>query len=663
MLAVRAACASVLSLGRGAPRVALSLAVAISAGTFSPAWAQESGVELAAQQEPAPATAVPEIPETFVPGRAGVFPANPLPADVAITPTRTETRIGSTGNALTVITEQEIRESGQTNIAEVLRGKVGLDVVRAGGPGGQTSVFLRGGNSAQTKVLLDGIPMNDPSSASRAFDFSQLDIENIERVEVLRGPQSLLYGSDAMGGVVNIITKRGNGPTTARISGMGGSFGTARTGVNASGGDDLKYFSIGGSYLQTDGISQASELLGNTERDGFKNGTVTGRFGITPSELVNVDYVFRYTDYDSQVDNFDINTFVFTDDLNAFLLQESFFNRVQLQSLFLDGGVEQIVAFSLGQYRRRDTSPSAFTENFDGQSRVVDYQLNFLLTERNTLTAGAQYYAEDASDSNNPQSAQNYAGVFLQDQWQLLDNWYVSAGVRFDDHSRAGQAETYRTTTLYTVEQTDTDFHASLGTGFRAPSLSELAFAAGDLQPEKSKGWDIGATQRLFDKRVSVDATYFRNDFTDLVDFNFNTFLLENIGRARTSGVELTADWQVLADTRLYGMYTFTDTLNLETGNQLARRPRDKVTVGIDQYFWERGARLGAQMLFVGERVDSGNIPLEPYTLVNLNGSLYLTQNAELFARIDNVLNEQYVEIAGYGTPGIAGFAGLNLQW
>jgi vitamin B12 transporter len=127
--------------------------------------------------------------------------------------------------------------------------------------------------------------------------------------------------------------------------------------------------------------------------------------------------------------------------------------------------------------------------------------------------------------------------------------------------------------------------------------------------------------------------------------------------------VELTADWQVLADTRLYGTYTFMDTLNLETGNQLARRPRDKFTIGVDQYFWERGARIGAQMLFVGNRVDSENIPLESYTLVNLNGSLYLTHNAELFWRIDNLLDENYVEIAGYGTPGIAGYVGMNVQW
>lgn len=606
---------------------------------------------------------LPEIPETFVPGRPNIFPANPLPDDVAVTPTRTETTIGSTGTALTVITEEEIRRSGQSSVAEVLRGKVGLDIVRSGGPGGQTSLFIRGANSQQTKVLLDGIPLNDPSSASRAFDFSTLDVAGIERIEVLRGPQSLLYGSDAIGGVVNIITKRGDGPAQVRVSGHGGTFGTGRIGAGVSGGDDLKYYSLAGSFLHTDGISAASELNGNTETDRFRNGTISGRFGVTPSELVNIDYVFRYTDSDAGVDGFDLNTFQFQDELNAFLLQENFYNRIQLQSLFLDGGIEQIVGFSVTDYRRRDTSVNAFTPRFQGQARTLDYQLNFLLTEDNTLTAGAQYYAEEFTSTNDPFTTQNYAGVFLQDQWQLFENWYVSAGVRFDDHSRAGRAETYRATTLYTIVPTDTDVHASIGTGFRAPAMAEFAFSSGDLRPEISKGWDLGATQRLFEDRVSVDATYFRNDFNDLIDFNFNTFLLENIGRARASGVELTANWLVSDDTNLYANYTLTDTLNLETGMELFRRPRDKVTLGFDQFFWCRRARLGGQMLYVGPRLDSGNNNLAEYTLVNLNGAYQLTPRAELFARLDNAFNERYVEVANFGTPGIAGYAGLNFVW
>lgn len=657
---VAAAHATLSDDAPASPAVQLTAQQEEDDGANVPPAAQEAPGGSAAPQSP------PEIPETFVPGRAGVFPANPLPDDAAITPTRTPTRIGGTGTALTVITREEIERSGQSSLVEVLRGKPGLDVVRSGGPGGQTSVFLRGANSQHTKVLLDGIPINDPSNATRGLDFSTLDVENIERIEILRGPQSLLYGSDAIGGVINIITRRGEGPMQVRSRHYGGSLGTWRTGMSVSGGDERTYYSFGGSYLATDGISQASADRGNTERDRFRNGTLSGRFGWTPSDQVNVDYVFRYQDADAGIDNFDLFTGVPVDNIGRKNLLNSFYNRVQLQSLFLDGGIEQVVGFNVADYHRKDTDPEpGVPPLFKGQARQIDYQLNFLLTEWNTLSAGAQYYAENAASTFNPEESQYNRGVFLQDQWQIFENWFASVGVRFDDHSRAGPAETYRATSVYTFVATNTDLHGSIGTGFRAPALAENLFAFGNpnLRPERSKGWDFGITQRLLDNRLTVDATYFRNDFEDLIVFDFNTFSLENIGRARASGVEITGRWDVLENTAVWANYTLTDTLDYSTNLPLVRRPRDKVTIGLDQYFWARTARIGGEAMLVGDRLDTGQQVLDEYAVINLNGSYYFGPNTELFARIDNVFNEKYEEIRGFGSVGITGYAGFNLLW
>ena len=204
-----------------------------------------------------------------------------------MTATRTETRTSEVGSAISVISEEQIRKSGQTTLLGVLRtaGVPGIDFAQTGGPGSQTSAFIRGTNSQHTKVLLDGIPLNDPSSPGRAFDFGTFSLDNVDRIEVLRGAQSTLYGSDAIGGVINIITKRGQGPAQYRFSSLGGTFGTWQESAGVSGGNERYYYSLNGSFLNTDGFSAASRRFGNTENDGFRNGNLGLRTGYIFNEF------------------------------------------------------------------------------------------------------------------------------------------------------------------------------------------------------------------------------------------------------------------------------------------------------------------------------------------------------------------------------------------
>jgi len=625
-------------------------------------------VEDAPAPEPRPtADDLPEIPETTVVGEVSPFPATPLGEGTVLTPTRTETLAGRTGSSLTVITSQQIAESRQTEVTEVLRGVPGLDVVQQGGPGGVTSVFLRGANSNHTKVLIDGIPVNDPGSAGRAFDFSMLSVDNIEQIEILRGPQSTLYGSDAIGGVIHVITKRGEGPLSLGANLMGGSYGTRREAIHASGGTERYHYSFGASYLESDGFSQAARRLGNTEKDGLRDANFSGRAGWTPTAGFDVDYVFRYLDQDAAIDDVD---FV-TGPIDAFhrqLRTTAFFNRVQTRLVLLDGFWEQKSAFHLADYERLDTNPGFYDPQFLGQSRTFEFQNNFRLGDDHILTVGFDYLGEDGGIHALSERTQHQSGIYVQDQISLAEQWSLTGGFRWDDHSSAGTADTYRVTSLYRVGATGTDFHGSIGTGFRAPALEERFnswVGNPDLLPETSFGWDCGVRQALFGERLVVDGTYFRNDFRNLIEFFATgpfTGELRNVGSAFSSGVELTAQWKLTPCTTLSTDYTYTFTEDRATGLELQRRPRHKAAVRLLRRFWYDQARLYLDLVYVGPRRDAA-YTLGEYYLLDLAASYRLSRSCELFARIDNLLDEDYEEVFGYETAGISAFGGVDFRW
>ena len=623
--------------------------------------AESSSPEAEELAPSSPELTFPEVPETTVVGRPSPFPATPLGEGTVVTATRGEAFGNQVGSSMTVITEQDIARTRQGRVNEVLRNVPGLDLVQRGGAGQQSSVFIRGANSHHTKVLIDGIPANDPSSGQRTFDFSQLSVDNIQQIEVLRGPQSTLYGSDAIGGVVNIVTKRGEGPMSVRAGFEGGSFGTSRESLNVSGGTSQYHYSFGGSYQKASGFSQAEA---GTENDRFSGSTSSGRFGWTPADNFDIDYVFRFVDQDVDIDDFD------ADHLFNQQRTDSFFNRVQARLMTLCDTWEHRVAFNLTDHDRRFTH-TAFTPEFQGQTRKFEYLSNFYLSPDHTVTAGVDYWHEEMSDTASPLRSQFMTGIYLQDQIRLADRWFTTFGARFDQHSSAGSAKTYRVTTRYQVDQTGTAFHGSVGTGFRAPTIFELFSSWGNpgLAPEDSFGWDCGLEQSLFDDRFVVDCTYFRNDFSDLIQFvvtNFNPFTGEyrNVASAKSTGVELSARWELNPCTTLYGTYVHTLAKD-QAGADLLLRPRHKASFTVNRSLCPCGdqANLYLSLLYVGPRFDFGGTHLSEYYLMNLAGTSRLNDMCELFARVDNALGENYQEAATYATAPISAYGGVNFRF
>ncbi len=618
--------------------------------------------------EPAQGTApAPEFDAAGGPSQGDTFAGD---AQTVVTPGRTEQPASQTGASISVVTGEQLRQSGVQNVGEALRGLPGVDVVRTGPLGGQSSLFLRGANSQHTLVLLDGLPLNDPSSPGRAFDFSTLGVDNIERIEVLRGPQSLLYGTNAMGGVVNIITQKGEGPLSARARLLGGSYGTHNEGLQVSGGTSLLNYSVAGSWLQTDGITSASPRVGGVEPDGYDQGTVSGRFGWTPSEDMDVDYIFRWIDARAEIDD---ASFALglppTDDPFRLNLTEQLFQRVQLRRSTLDGAVEHRVAFNVADHDRNDTD-EMFPFNFQGQTRKVEYLADVLLVPANTFTVGADYTAEDAwstSAFGGDTATQNDAGVWVQNRLDLMERFFLTAGYRWDDHSAAGYAETYRFAGAFLLPETGSRLHASLGTGFRAPALAENLFAFGnpDLLPEESKGWDYGLEQAFLDGTLVVDATYFRNDFRNLILFDLNTFTLQNIGIARTHGVELTGRWDVTDATVLSASYTRTDTFDGDTRQSLVRRPANKGSLGVGRRLFDNRALVNLDGLIVGDRTDNreGTVILDDYVVFHLHGYVDPYDDVRVVWRVENLFDEEYEEITGFQTQPLSVFAGVDLRY
>jgi vitamin B12 transporter len=621
---------------------------------------------------------------------------------VVVTATKLETPVREVARSVTVVTEEEISTKQQTSVSEALRAVPAVDVVQQGGAGQQTSIFMRGANSEHTLVLIDGIQVNDPISPSRFFNFADLTTDNIERIEVFRGPGSTLYGSDALGGVINIITKTGQGGPRLTVSAEGGSYETHREKISFSGGNNWINYSLTASYLDSNGISAASREDGNRERDGYENISTSARLGLTPTDNFDIDFILRYIDSDADIDN---SGGPGGDDPNFTLENKSLFFRAQASLMLFNDLWEQKLGFSLTDYDREskddvdtarpfDSSRSSYESNL----YKIDWQNNLFLTERNTLTIGIDYEKEKgeqkdrrtfedweapgtpASSSSEIKNLNTHiTAYYLQDQIKLWDRFFTTLGVRLNDHAEFGTRTTYQAASTYLFPTSGTKIRASYGTGFRAPSLLQLydpVFGGNpDLDPEKSTGWDVGVEQNLWNDRISLSLTYFENDFEDLI-INVSAFdpilgfvsSYQNVDDAKTSGIEFAATCKVTTNIILRTSYTYTDTENEETGEQLLRRPQNKFSADLTYRFLDRG-NVNMNLLYVGHRDDSfynnvtfesGRTELASYTVVNLAASFNLTNDFRLFGRVDNLFDEEYEEVWGYSTAGIGGYAGAE---
>ncbi|MBQ6669458.1 MAG: TonB-dependent receptor [Deltaproteobacteria bacterium] len=617
---------------------------------------------------------------------------------VVVTATRMETPLQEVIGSCTVITAEEIAAKQYRTVQEALKSVPGLDVVRAGALGQQTSVFLRGGNSEHVLVLIDGVVANDPSMPGRNFDFAHLTTDNVERIEVMRGPQSVLYGSDAMTGVIQIITRKGQGGPHAHVALEGGSFRTLRESAAVSGSKKRVNYALAVSRTDSDGISAAAKKDGNHEHDGYQNTAVSLRLGVQPTEKSYIDFIGRYQDTRTEMDNFGGPL---GDDPNS--LANAHFLHLRLQGglRLWDDRLDTRLAASLADYRRKydnDTDAShpgdSSYSTYDSSLYKFEWQNDLRLAEWNTLSLGAEYQEEEmksrytsesvyygmsyVSSERFPEKSRSLSSVYLQEQLQWQKRYFITLGARLDEHEDFGSKATWKAAAAYIVPVTESKLSVSYGTAFKAPSLYQLYahtdYVQGNrhLDPEENRGWDIRLEQPLWERRIVLSAAWFQNDFKNLIttDLDENwVYRYVNVNRARARGVELEARIAPVEQLEFSASYTYTDTEDRETGLDLLRRPRHKFAFNTH---WQVLESLGAdlQLLCVGRRRDtfyneatyeSGRVTLAGYALLNAAISWDVTKNVQLQARVENLLDRDYEEVWGYGTPGIGAYAGIRV--
>ncbi len=584
--------------------------------------------------------------------------------EVVVTANRYATPTSEVGSSVSVVTGQQLQAEQVPTVADALRYVPSMNVTRSGGPAQLTSVFMRGADSDHTLVLIDGIPANDPTAPEGAFDFSTLTVDDIDQIEVLRGPQSTVWGSNAIGGVVNIITKRGDGPPSGYAYTEDGSYNTYREGAGVSGGNKTFNYSLSLSEQDSEGFPAVDSRFADRQPNGYSILTTADRFGWNISDALSIDFIGRYQQSNVGIYNSGGAAGV---DPNSQLRNSSTLVGVQPHLALLDGKWMQTYNLSYTYYDRQDNyagSPS----HLNGGLARLDWQNDFHLTDNDTLTAGITESRENIDELGVVQRSDEASAGYLQDAINFWKRLYLTAGGRYDSLQVGGDDLTYRFTAAY-IFPTNTTFRGSYGTGFKAPTLSDLysPYGSPTLKSEKSYGWDAGVEQAFLDNRLTASATYFSNQFTNLLDYNSVTNMEDNIGHARAQGVELGLNARPIDELTLGINYTYTDTKNLDTNSPLLRRPPNAVSAqGTWQYSRKGQVTLGANYESSRADIDPitfANTRTASYFVVNLATSYQVTDHAQLTLRIDNALNEHYQEVNGYQEPDFSIFGGVKFTF
>lgn len=593
------------------------------------------------------------------------------------------------GRAFTVITGEELERNQVRYVADALRQVPGFAVSRTGAHGGLTQLRVRGAEANHLKVLIDGVEVSETSSGE--FDFGSLVVDDIDRIEVLRGPQSTFWGSNALAGVVNIITRRGErGGWSARVRSEAGTDRTFLGGLAVSGGGDNYDVALSGLFRRNDGFDISGT---GGEKDGDRNVTLNGKFTVdlTPDFIVDgtLRYVNRRSDTDPQDFNLGSPTYGRVIDGDNQTATREAFGSLGATWVTLDGALTHRARFTGNDTFRENFQNGAATSWNDGNRYNALYQATYvfatpgLLDAVHQVTGGYEWQRERFRPSHLTDTFARRSNSFIGEyRGEFLDQFHLNLGVRHDLNDRFRDATTYSAAGSWRIPDTGTRLHSSVGTGVTNPTFFEqfgfqpATFVGNpNLVPERSFGWDIGVEQSFFGGILVTDVTYFNQNLTreiaTVFDPNFVSSPINRDGLSKRHGVEVSATLDFFNGFTARGSYTYLHATEqtVAGGPRLTevRRPKHSGSLGVAYTFHDGRARIFADAVFNGRMEDLAFVPTLPprvtlpaYTVVNIGGSYRFNDSLEVYGRIENLFDKNYQEVFGYGTPGRSAFIGIK---
>jgi vitamin B12 transporter len=590
----------------------------------------------------------------------------PAPEEIVVTASIVPTALRQVGAAVGVLPGEELR--GYSSLADALRTQPGIAVSNLGGPGKNTVVRVRGEEHFRTLLMIDGIKALDASAPQAAPSFDQLlATGDIERVEILRGPQGFIYGADA-GGVVNVLTPRGDGAIAGRVGAEHGGYGTARYEGRLSGGNERGDYFVSATDFSTDGFnSQPAD--GTGERDGAENTTLHAKLGWNLSDALRLQLVARDIDAEAAYDScFAALTFASSHACDVATRQTTY----KASADYAAERLTHSIGYSSASIERDNFTASERTFGARGDVERLEYTGSFEASAAATLVYGLDLQQEDLR-ADDGRRGRDQNAVYAEYQGRFAERLFVSLGARHDRNDDFGSHTSARASVAF-VSDLDAGrtlkYRASAGTGFRAPSLFEVAYnaspfafppAAGTaLREETSAGYDVGVEYDA--PRLHLEATYFDQDIDDEIVFDLAGFsgYLQTGGTSTSRGIELAAEFAFGEHWRLVTNWTHNDA-NDAGGAQRLRRPQDFGSFGVSYRGAAERLRLVANYRLARDSVDIAADELDDHEVLDVAASFRLNEMLEIYGRIENAADQSYQEVRGYNTAGRVAYAGIRV--